>query len=125
MTAPALAIVSGGLGDDNAGFDRVPQADQGVGEFGGAIKRLDFVLHVTALAHRTRQAFARTHQPHIMPHDVLDGLHVAVDECWVCILARVRFIPHGHVSRYGRRNMVHAFGNVFGGTFAKYHTLEE
>ena len=39
-----------------------------------------------------------------------------MDECRVCILARVRFIPHGHVSRYGRRNVAYAFGNVFGGT---------
>jgi len=46
MAAPALAVVPCGIGNDQSGFHRIPQADQTITQFGFAIESFDLVLQV-------------------------------------------------------------------------------
>ena len=80
MTAPTLSVVTGGLGDDQAHLDGVTQTDQTVAQLGLTVEGLDLVLHVTQFADGPRESVAGADESHIVPHDVLDGLHVALKQ---------------------------------------------
>ena len=58
VTAAALAVVAGGLADDQAHFDGVAQADQAVAQLGLAVEGLDLVLQVAQLADGAREPVA-------------------------------------------------------------------
>ena len=79
MAAAARAVMPGRLGHDQAHFHRVAQADQAVAQLGAPVKGFDLVLQVAQFAYGAAQPFARAHQPHVMPHHVLDGLHIPLD----------------------------------------------
>jgi hypothetical protein len=79
MAAAALAIMQGSLGYNQSNFYSVPQAYQAVTQPGCAIKRLDLIPQVAQLTDGARKAIRAAHQPNIMPHDVLDSLHIPLD----------------------------------------------
>ena len=106
MTAAALAVVAGSLPDDQSHFDGVAQADQAVAQLGLAIEGLDLVLQVAQLADGAREPVTGADQAHVVPHDILDGLHIPLDEGRVGFLGQVGFVPGGDVvaGRDGRRS---------------------
>ena len=97
MAPAALTVMLRGLCHDQRGFDRVAQADETVAEFGGAVERLDLVLQVTQLADGARETVAAADKSHVVPHDVLDGLHVALDQRGVAVVGQTAFVPRWHV----------------------------
>ena len=64
----------------------VPQSDQAIAQLGDAVERLDLVLQVPQFADGARKPVAGADQSHVMPHDVLDGLHIALDQRRVGVL---------------------------------------
>lgn len=86
MAPTTLPIMLCGLCHDQRGFHGVSQSDETVAEFGGAIERLDLVLQVAQLADGARETVAATDESHVVPHDVLDGLHVALDQRRVAVV---------------------------------------
>ena len=102
MAASTLPVMLRGLCHDQRGFDRVAQADETVAEFGGAIERLDLVLQVTQLTNGARETVAATNESHVVPHNILDGLHVALDQRGVAVVGQPAFVPRGDVVSVGR-----------------------
>ena len=49
------------------------------------------------LADRARQAVAGTDQANIMPHDVLNRLHIALDQRGIGIIDQSAFIPRWNI----------------------------
>lgn len=96
MAPATLPVMLCGLCHDQRGFDRVAQADETVAEFGGAVEGLDLVLQVTQLADGARETVATADESHVVPHDVLDGLHIALDQRRVAVVGQAAFVPRGH-----------------------------
>lgn len=121
----ALSVVAGRLSHDEPDFDGVAQANEAVAEPCFPIKGLDFVLQMTEFTNRAGESLTRTHEPHVVPHDVLDGLHVTLDECRVRLMGQVAFIPawgvggvrHGEVGEYAHEMLC--------GTFAVHEAFEQ
>ncbi len=97
MAASALTIVVGGLGHDQRDLHRIPQSDQTVAQFRFLIKGFDLVLQMAQLTDRARQPVAGTDQADIMPHDILNGLHIALDQCRIGIIDQSAFIPRRNI----------------------------
>jgi hypothetical protein len=86
VTAAALPVMPRGLGNDQRCLDRVTQSDETVAQFDGAVECLDLVLQMAQLTDGAREPFAGADESHVVPHDILDGLHIALDERRVRIL---------------------------------------
>src|ERR1044072_2759767 len=93
MTAATLTVVLRRLRDDQRYFNRVTQSNQPVRQLRSAIKRLNLVPKVTQLTNRTRQAVGSPHQSDVVPHDVLNGLHVALNQSRIRFISQTTLIP--------------------------------
>src|SRR5688500_7986699 len=97
MTSPTLAVVLRRLRYDQRDLNRIAQSDQSVGKFGRAIKRLDLIPQVTQFANRARETFATAHQTDVVPHDVLNRLHVTLNQRRIGISAQAALVPRWNV----------------------------
>lgn len=79
MTTAALAIVLRRLRHDERDFNGIPKPDQTVRQFRRPVERLNLIPQMSQLSNRTRQPVGAADQPDVMPHDVLNGLHVTLD----------------------------------------------
>ena len=89
MATPALAVVVGGLGDQECRLHRVAQPDQPVRQPAGPVEVVYLLLQVTEVPEGAREPPLGADQPHVVPHRVLDGPQIAPDE------GRVRFLHSG------------------------------
>lgn len=80
MATDTLPVDPRRIGDDDGRPHRIAQPDQIVRQRLAAVKALDLILKRPQLAHRTRQPSRRAHQPHIVPHDLLQSAHVLADQ---------------------------------------------
>ena len=101
VTPKALPVVTRGLGNDQRRFDGIAQPNQPVAKLGAAVKHLDFILQVAQFTDGPRKPVAGTDQPNVVPHDILDGLHIALDQRRVRILCQPALIPDGDIVRSG------------------------
>jgi len=88
-----VTVVQGSLGDDQGDFYRITQADQTVTQFSGAVECFDFVPQVAKLAYSPGQAFFIACQSDVMPHDILNGLHITLNEGRIGIFEQAAFVP--------------------------------
>src|SRR6185503_10883114 len=80
MTSTTLPVVLRRLRHNQRYLNRVAQSDQSIRELCSSIKRLDLIPKVTQLTNGTRQPIRASNQPHVVPHDVLNRLHVALNQ---------------------------------------------
>ena len=85
MAASRLAIMLRGVSDDQCHFHGVAQADQAVTQFSSAIKSLDLIPQMTQLANRAGETVGIAREADVVPHDVLNRLHIALNQSWVGI----------------------------------------
>src|SRR5271157_4458143 len=97
MTAAALTIMISGLGDDQRNLHRISQSDQAIAQFCFLIKGFDLVLQMAQLTNSTRQPVAGTDQADIMPHDILNRLHIALDQRRIGIMDQTAIIPRRNI----------------------------
>lgn len=80
MGTSVLTIVLGSPSDDQGRLNRIAQTDQLITELSDPVKGLDFAPQAAQIADGTRKSFGASHQADIMPHYILDGLHIALDQ---------------------------------------------
>src|SRR4029079_16418605 len=97
VAATALTIVLRRLRDDERHFNPISQPDQPIGKLRRPVKRLDLVPQVAQLANRTRQTIRATYEPDVMPHDVLNRLHVALDQRRIRVGTQPTLIPRRNI----------------------------
>src|ERR1044072_6075228 len=93
MTTATLPVVLRRLRDDQRHFNRITQSNQNIRQLRRSIKRLDLIPEMTQLTNRSRQSFATAHEPDVVPHDVLNGLHVTLDQRRVRLVSQTTLIP--------------------------------
>src|SRR5689334_489174 len=102
MTTSTLPVVLRSLRDDQRDLDGIAQPDQSVREFRRAIERFDLIPEVAQLANRTRKAVGTAHQTDVVPHDVLNRLHVALNQRRIGISAESTLVPRGYLVKLRR-----------------------
>ena len=97
MAAATLAIVPGSVGNRQADFNRIAQANQPITQPVGVVESLDTAPQVAQFMDGARKTVPTTVQANVMPHDVLYGLHIALDQCRVALGGQAGFIPTGYL----------------------------
>src|ERR1700690_3115257 len=97
MATSALTIMIRGARHDQRDFHFIPQADQAITQFCFLIEGLDLILQMTQLANGARQTVAGADQAYIMPHDILNRLHVTLNQCRIRIVDQSTFIPRWNI----------------------------
>src|SRR5688572_401950 len=97
MTSTTLPVVLRRLRYDQRDLNRIAQSDQSVGKFCRSIKRFDLVPQVTQFANRARETIATAHQSDVVPHDVLNRLHVTLNQRRIGISAQAALVPRRDV----------------------------
>src|SRR5262245_36807050 len=104
MASTALSIVLRSVCDDQRYFDGIAQTNQPIRQLRASIKGLDLVPQVAQFANRARQAVRASDQPDVVPHDVLNRLHVALDQRRIGFRTQATLVPWWNVSL--RRSLV-------------------
>src|SRR5712691_8280472 len=97
MAAATLTIVQSGLRNDQRNLDGISQANQTIVELGGSIEGLNLIPKVAQLPNCPRDSFGAAHQSHVVPHNVLNSLHVTLYQGRVCVCDQSAFIPWRYV----------------------------
>src|SRR5712691_7445676 len=93
MATPTLPVMLRSLSYQQSNFNRVAQTYQTIGKLSSTVESFDLVPQVTQFADRSRESFAAAHQADVVPHDVLNRLHIALDQCRVGLGGQSAFIP--------------------------------
>ncbi len=93
MAASALAVMQGCLGYNERHLDGISQTDQTIAQFCVAVKSLDLIHQMAQLADCPREPVAAADQTDIMPHDVLNRLHIPLYQCRIGVGDQAAFIP--------------------------------
>ena len=102
MTTTTLPVVLRRLRHDQRHFNRVTQTNQTIRQLSRSIKRLNLIPEMTQLTNRTRQSITAAHQSNVVPHDVLNGLHVALDQSRVRLISQTTLIPRRNIIKLRR-----------------------
>src|ERR1051326_7258968 len=105
VTTATLPVVLSGLRHDQRYFNRVTQTNQTIRQLRASVKRLDLIPEMAQLANRTRQSIATAYEPDVMPHDVLNRLHVTLDQSGIRLVSQTTLIPRRNVIKLRRRSV--------------------
>ena len=93
MAAAALSVVQRRLCHNQRDLDCVSQTDETIVQLRRAIERLNLVPEMTQLPYCSGKSFSAAYQPNVVSHDVLNGLHVALDQGGVRVSYQSAFVP--------------------------------
>src|SRR6185369_7113626 len=97
MAAAALPVVLRRLRHNQRHFDRIAQSNQTIRQLSRPVKRLDLIPEVSQLTNRARQPVRTAHETNVVPHNVLNSLHVALDQRRIRFSTQTTLVPPRNV----------------------------
>src|ERR1051326_9434165 len=88
VTTATLPVVLRGLRHDQRYLNRVTQTNQTIRQLRASVKRLNLIPEMAQLANRTRQSIATAYESDVVPHDVLNRLHVTLDQSGIRLVSQ-------------------------------------